>query len=170
MSDLVVFYSGNGGDHRPRTLEQILFWDDEKLEINHDYIQWLFPNVEPSRFNDEAPTLTDEDIQIFNRSEKLRANLRLSFERMLEFYGLEMVEKDGESIIETSEFFPEKMVNWLTPGNHNFLRITRIMKCLNILGLKNEAKIFQDFLRELYKEYEKIIGPTTFHFWCSALD
>lgn len=171
MSDLVVFYSGDGGDHRSRTLEQILFWDDDKLESNHDYIQWLFPNVEVSRFNDQAPILTEQDIQTFNESEKLRINLGLSFERMLEFYGLEIVVVEGRGpVIEVSEFFPEKMNNWLTPNNHNFLRITRILKCLNLLGLRKEAILFQDFLKELYKEYKKIIGPATFQFWCRALD
>src|SRR5271170_564607 len=39
---LVAFYRGgytdNGG-----TLDQMLSWDDARLESVHDYIQWLFP-------------------------------------------------------------------------------------------------------------------------------
>ena len=60
-SPLVRFYRGDAPDARGRTLDDILAWDDEQLEAVHDYIQWLFPLDEPSRFNPDAPLLTPAD-------------------------------------------------------------------------------------------------------------
>jgi hypothetical protein len=39
--------------------------------------------------------------------------------------------------------FLERSRNWLRPGNHNHLRLTRIMQSLWILGLRAEAKALQ---------------------------
>ena len=50
-SALITFYRGSGTDHAGRRIDEILSWDDAALESVHDYIQWLFPLDEPSRFN-----------------------------------------------------------------------------------------------------------------------
>ena len=68
------------------TLDTILSWDDGRLEAVHDYIQWLFPLDEPSRFNPSAPLLTAHDRAAF-RDPELAANLRRALDRMLAFYG-----------------------------------------------------------------------------------
>ncbi|MGH9411741.1 MAG: opioid growth factor receptor-related protein, partial [Vicinamibacterales bacterium] len=49
-SVVVDLYSG-GSDDEGRTLQQILAWDDDRLERAHDYIQWLFPTRQPSGVN-----------------------------------------------------------------------------------------------------------------------
>lgn len=148
---LIAFYRNEGSDSEGRFLDEILSWDDAKLEQVHDFIQWLFPLEETSSANPSAPILTGEEIAAMKEDPLIQKNLIRSFDRMMAFYGFE----------ETS---PQK--HWLTSHNHNFLRITRILKCLCLLGQKKRAESFFKWLEELYHgDYGKTIGSTTFQFW-----
>ena len=152
MSPVVQFYSGVGTDGRGRSLASIVAWDDGRLEAVHDYIQWLFPLPEASGFNAGAPILTAEDIAAFRVSPALLDALRRSLARMRAFYRL----PGGGP--------------WLTPGNHNLLRLSRILRCLHVLGLDPEAA---SLLRELEALYDggagRVIGPVTLGYWRRAV-
>jgi hypothetical protein len=65
MSRLLDFYRGQARDEDNRLLADLWAWSDADLEEVHDYIQWMFPLPEPSRFNLDAPLLTDDDIAAF---------------------------------------------------------------------------------------------------------
>ena len=54
-------------------LEDVLQWDDEKLERTHDYIQWMFPTDQESAFNASAPDFP-EALQVSFRSARRRAS------------------------------------------------------------------------------------------------
>jgi hypothetical protein len=133
------------------------------LETVHDYIQWLFPLKERSQFNPNAPVLSDRDIETFRSSEALKRMLLGAFTKMLEFYGLEIQDR---KVVRSSVWEQRKC--WLTPYNHNFLRITRILTSLRLLGLEEYAEAFYVALGELYKEYADCIGPKTWRFWTDA--
>lgn len=163
-SKLVHFYSSAGTDSEGRTIAEILAWNDDKLEHVHNYIQWLFPLREASAFNSDAPTLTDEDLREFARNAALRQNMLKSFERLLRFYGLKL--ENGR--IMKAESFPDRARNWLTSRNHNFLRITRILKCLKILGFEKEAGMFLTCLGDIYKSHRSTIGGETYSYWMTA--
>jgi hypothetical protein len=96
---VIGFYSGEEPDHRGRYLHEIQQWTDAQLEAVHDFIQWLFPLPEPSGFNAAAPILTRESIQEFRTGPELQQKLRVSFLRMMGFYGLEA--RSGEQITVT---------------------------------------------------------------------
>jgi hypothetical protein len=165
----VQFYRGSGTDHRGRRLDDILAWDDGKLEEVHDFIQWLFPLEEPSAVNPRAPILVDADRRAFADEPALGANLRRSFARMLSFYGLQLVEGAGAPRVLRSGKWPERSPNWLTPHNHNHLRLTRIIKSLALLGMGDLGRALFDALAEEYgRGVSAVIGPTTFEFWRSA--
>src|SRR5689334_16618561 len=85
---LLAFYRGVGKDSEQRLLDEILRWDDRRLEICHDFIQWLFPTDEPSAVNADAPSVSPLHRAAFADEPLLRDNLSRSFERMLAFYGL----------------------------------------------------------------------------------
>ena len=103
------------------------------LECNHSYIQWLFPLNERSYHNKKAPILTENDISEIRHNEKIKENLIHSLDVMLNFYGLER-KNDTTQIIKQKRFnFIKK--RWLIKNNHNFMRITRIIKCLKICGV-----------------------------------
>src|SRR5262249_30568953 len=133
---IVVFYSG-GRDHAARGLDDILAWSDERLESVHDYIQWLFPTRQPSGVNPSAPLVTDETARAFATVPELQGQLRMAFDRMLAFYGLQRTE--GSIAIDPARF-PARSAVWLTAGNHNHLRLTRIIDSLAQLGLAEDAR------------------------------
>jgi Opioid growth factor receptor (OGFr) conserved region len=165
---IVAFFSG-GRDTEGRTLDQILDWDDGRLEGMHDYIQWLFPTRQPSGVNPYAPLVTDATAGAFARTDILRANLRRAFERMLVFYGLRW--NDGSVEIDEGRFAVRGRV-WLHAGNHNHLRLTRIMDSLAALGLRTEARALQRCLIDEVAANASPgqITPRTVQFWRSAGD
>ena len=112
--EVVQFLNGTGIDHRGRSLEEILAWPDDQLEIRHDYIQWLFPLTEPSMAVAGSPVLTEADVAAIRSDDKAQKNLRRALDRMRLFYS--------------------RTTHWLTPDNHNHLRITRIISSLHKLA------------------------------------
>jgi hypothetical protein len=166
---IVAFYSRRAPDSSGRHLEQILAWDDASLEQVHDYIQWLFPLREPSRFNPDAPLLNDTVVASFHADPGLRANLLKSFHRMLEFYGLAATQTgDGGTKIIPGPRFQERAAEWLRPGDHNHLRITRILTCLRLLGCDVHSLAFFVCLSGIHRDLPGAITPATFAFWESA--
>lgn len=167
---IVPFYLGTQRDSQDRTIQEIWAWDFEELEYTHDYIQWLFPLPERSAFNPDAPIVDDEVIQAFQNSSILRQNLLRSLAVMLRFYGLQHQESDEEKVVVTlSEDYPSRKREWVCPFNHNYLRITRILKCLMIFGLEDEAQAFYECLRQIYRESSDHIGSEAFHYWTNAV-
>src|SRR6202034_1792343 len=119
---IIGFYSGTEPDHRGRYLHEIQKWTDDQLESVHDFIQWLFPLPERSGANPVAPVLDENAIQTFRNSAQMKERLRRAFLRMLTFYGLTWT----EARIARAPDFAKHAENWLWPGNHNHLRITRM--------------------------------------------
>jgi hypothetical protein len=164
----VDFYSGVSRDHRGRSLEDVLGWSDDRLEAVHDFIQWLFPLPEASPVNPSAPLLTRAAIEAFHARPELRARLRLSFERMLRVYGLEL--RDSPLEVARAENFPARAGNWLRPGNHNHLRITRILRCCALAGLDAEARVFLKRLEAIYSESRGKISAESLRYWREAVE
>ncbi|MGE0669389.1 MAG: opioid growth factor receptor-related protein [Parachlamydiales bacterium] len=166
--DLLNFYrSPTATDNHGRNLTQIWNWDDNQLEAVHNYIQWLFPNARPSGPNPTAPLINDEMVQAFASDPVLRNNLHGSFLRMLRFYGLQLDETTMQ--ITRAPNAAARQAVWLTPGNHNHLRITRILFCLNALGLQRDAQAFIQILNDLSQnEGRNAIDATTLQYWRNA--
>src|SRR6476620_8002646 len=110
MSAIVDFYRGDAPDYLGRRLDEILAWNDVRLELVHNYIQVLFPLRDESFFNISAPLLNEETIAAFRADERLRANLARAFERMLHFYGLR---HDETGRVVRAEHFGMAAMNWL---------------------------------------------------------
>jgi len=162
---LLGFYNGTGPDDRGRRLKDIWRFSHEDLEGVHDYIQWLFPLAERSAFNPGAPVLDDATIARFRTDEALRRNVERSLGVMLDFYGFA---RDGDRIV-AAPSFAARSANWLTRGNHNFLRLTRILKSLTLLGLAPRARELLVRLEELYATHGHVIGERTMSFWRQAI-
>ncbi|HEY1867695.1 MAG TPA: opioid growth factor receptor-related protein [Candidatus Cybelea sp.] len=166
---IVAFYEAGALDDRGRTLNDILRFDDAKLEHVHDFIQWLFPLPERSGANPSAPVLDDAAIDAFRTRPELRAALRRSLDRMLSFYGFEWI---GERIVRAPSF-AQRSSNWLRPGDHNHLRLTRILRSLYVLGEARAARALFDALADVYDEERRTvrnrISGATFDFWKHAV-
>jgi len=172
-SRLLDFYSGIGTDDRGRYLKEMLQWPDAKLEEVHDYIQWMFPLAERSGFNIRAPVLTPHEISEFRSNSELRQNLKASFARILGFYGL-ILSGSHPLKVKCALHFEEASGNWISPGNHNHLRITRILKSLLTLGMEEEALAFYGCLEDIYSAESAKSSPgiseATFSFWRRAVN
>jgi hypothetical protein len=168
-SAVVAFYRGDGRDHRGRSLSNIHEFDFYELEANHDYIQWLFPLPEPSSASASAPILSNDDIARFHSDESLRKNMLRSFRLMLEFYGLDYVNRSADVEVERGASFNERSGLWLTSGNHNFLRISRILRSLTLLGCSRYAVALLECLEKIYAETPQTIGKTTIGYWRRAV-
>jgi hypothetical protein len=170
---LLGFFLNGRADHRGRTFASILGADDQWLEATHDYVQILFPLGSGSAFNPDAPTLDPMIIRAFAENESLRDQQRKAFNRMMEFYGFVVEEDADEGQIETvyidrAESFAQRSRIWITPGNHNYRRITRILGSLSILSSPQHAEGLGKALRSLYREFGARIGAETFAFWEAA--
>jgi hypothetical protein len=165
MSSILDFYSGKGADTEGRSLADILAWSDDALEEVHDFIQWLFPLPEPSQFNPDAPLLAQEDIAAFHAEPALQANVRKSFARILTFLGL--AASDGK-VVPGANFSARAADVWAAP-NHNWLRITRILRSLTLLGLVDEARSLFGWLEATYTSRKFPIPADTFRYWSAAV-
>jgi opioid growth factor receptor-like protein len=161
------FFAG-GTDDEGRTLEEIVGWDDVRLEMVHDYIQWLFPLPERSGANPSGPVLDGESIAAIRGDAEMQGRLRAAFERMLAFYGFA---PEGDVLVEGPRFAAASR-NWLHAGNHNHLRLTRILRSLRVLGLEREASLLWQALSALYERESaagrRTIAAETFAFWRRA--
>lgn len=182
MGKVLEFYRGEIPNQEGLCYKDIMQFDDDELEKNHSYIQWLFPLKEPSMVVPGSPVLDEEDIQFFSTNWKnldemkdkieIRKNLLDAFNKMMKFYGFSLSLKGDE--IKSVEFvrsqdFQAKAFNWVKPKNHNFLRITRILRSLNTLGNSSTADMMYKCLCEVYEDYNGIIGPLTKQFWDEAM-
>lgn len=164
MSALIEFLRGTGRDGAGRRLADVWAMNDVELERHHDFIQWMFPLDEPSGAVPDSPVLTAEDFLLIGREAVIRANIRRSLDRMLGFYGFQW---DSErQRLQLGSNFPQQAANWLSTGNHNFLRVTRILKCLMLMGEQERARAFLGALEGIAKQgYGRIIGATSLELW-----
>lgn len=167
-SDRLIRFFDGGLDDDGQRMDEILRWDDLRLEMVHDYIQWIFPLPEASGANPRAPVLDARAIAIIRGDVAMQSRLRAAFERMLAFYGFAL---DGDAVVESPRFAAVAQ-NWLHAGNHNHLRLTRMLRSLRVLGLEDEAAALWEALRALYEREtavgRRVITKETFGYWRHA--
>ena len=166
---LIPFYLGEATDSEGRWLRDLRAWNAGRLESVHDYIQWLFPTRQRSQFNASAPTLDAATIQAFRSDDRLRAALLDSLGQMLAFYGFRARDEDGRPIIEPAANWDARSREWFHAGDHNLLRITRILDCLNTLGLEAHARALLRALDGVCDAAPATIPRRTREFWRSAV-
>lgn len=148
-SPLITFLSGSGKDSNKRTLEDVLSFSDTKLENEHDYIQWLFPLREQSGAIWDAPTLSNVDITYASKNTSVQDNFSKGLERITAFY----LSND----------------HWLTPDDHNHLRITRILKSTRLILGKEKSSEFYSLLLSRIQEKDANINPKNMAYWHEAM-
>jgi len=137
----------------------ILNYDNKRLEDRHNYIQYLFPLPVKSKYNPDTPVIDQIFINEAIINMKIRKNIIKSFLKMLNFYGYNYTVKPF-NIIDKGE--PKQ---WLSRGNHNYLRITRILKFLMLVGMELLA---YKFVEQLCKLRDKI-DEDSFNFWIKTI-
>lgn len=194
ISIIVGFYDPNfyAMDYENRSLNEILAFSNAQLEYYHDYIQILFPLPERSPVNPSAPLVTKETCAAFLTRPPLQQQLTRAFERMLRFYGFAVSKTEdvedpqdyndedrakllydqsqaGEVTLSWDPDFEQRSrLTWRKRFDHNHLRITRMIRCLRILGLKTLAAAFFHALTTSCEDGE--VSARTLSFWKRAAE
>jgi hypothetical protein len=146
---VLLFLEGRGKDNAGRSIEQVLAFDEVALERNHDFIQWLFALPERSRSQPQSPILTDEEIAAVRNSSVASDNLERATLLMSEFY--------------------RRNDHWLRAHDHNHLRITRIIRSLNLLRGAARARQFLDLIEERVAAAGNPVSSESRKYWRRAL-
>ncbi|PCH40588.1 hypothetical protein WOLCODRAFT_24194 [Wolfiporia cocos MD-104 SS10] len=109
--------------------------DYAKLEHKHGFIQWLFPIPEYG-MNYESEPLQRHEAEAMRADPAIINRVIRSYTLMLDFYGMRLEDSATGLLDRSSEDYKERYKN-LVRSPHNNLRITRILKCLSILGLEH---------------------------------
>ena len=166
-SPIINFYMGTGKDQSHRTIRDVLNFSDSELEETHDYIQWLFPTSIRSDYNRYAPVLTLEERRRFARNDVCKKNMVKSLDVMLRFYGLE---RNRTVIRMDPVVFRDRSKIWLRRRNHNFYRLSRIVRSLGELGMKDFSKaLYHCLTREIYPRFKNVIGDLVKHWKLSFI-
>lgn len=144
MNDIIEFYyNRKNANNKPNyNINTILEWDDYKLEKEHDWIQWVFPLPVKSKYNPKAPLLNYFDINVFKTDKILVKIVETAFLRILNFYGFTI---DPKTMLPKQYKPLYRKKNGRVIGlysTHNYLRITRILKFLNLIGMKYLSMLF----------------------------
>lgn len=147
-------------------------WKDDykRLEVNHSYIQWLFPLQNHGR-NPKAKRLTDHEIEAMKEDTAVMDRFLRAYELMLGFYGIKLENKKTGSVTRNRNYL-ERFEN-LNNHTHNNLRITRILKCLALLGYEHfQAPLVKFFLEEtlLHNNLNNVKSSVTSHFLKAVKD
>lgn len=151
---LFEFYEGNALNTEGKSFDDMIKSSNKELEDSHKFVQWLFPLKEKSNHNKNAPILDEETIEVMKNSPKCMGNLEVAVIRFIYFLNPE----DSK-----------EKPHWITPHNHNYLRITRIIKCCYLLGNISMAKIMYWMGMGNYHNYPSDIGANTVSFWADAI-
>lgn len=167
-SPVLAFY--RDGDS-PLQLDAVLRYDTERFECDHTFIQWLFPLPEPSRYNPDAPILTDADIAEFHHDGELRDRMKTVLAVVVSHYGLMVLDYPPHgkyTIARDPATFFKHVYRWCVADSHHFLRFTRMMRCMTLVGLHVPAKALLHCLQRIEQRYPGVITEKNLTFWSDA--
>ena len=121
-------------------------------------------------FNPHAPILTTDTIRAFRADEQLRQRLLRSLTLMLGFYGLELTTGPGgrPHVVQGADFATRGRA-WLRVGDHNHLRLTRILISLRLLGLEAHNRALFACLEDIVAQHPHAVSSTTLAYWRKAV-
>ena len=148
--NFVNFLTNNEPDFKNRFLKDIWNFSDEDIEYTHDFIQLLFPlNEKSSAISNEIYLDSNEAIL------SIKANKLAT-----------------ENIVKSSKWFLSFLArnsHWKRKHDHNYLRITRIIKSLRLLVSDQEAnKFYESFMQLVDENLKSKINLTTLTYWENA--
>ncbi|KAJ6559061.1 opioid growth factor receptor conserved region-domain-containing protein [Mycena vulgaris] len=135
----------------------------DTLERNHGFIQWLFP-IREHGMNYESQPLQPHEIAAMKADPSVLQRLLASYRLMLDFYGMELVTESTGEVGRSLNYEP-RYVN-LFNSSHNYLRISRILKCLSEFGYERLNAGFLLHVLNEQSEAGKLNKPGL----CSSMD
>ena len=142
------FLNGTAADIHGRTFDDVMAFSDEQIERTHNFIQWLFPLIEPSLSVPGSPYLSDAEITAIKDSSAAVANLNIAAYWFLDFLA--------------------RNQHWIKPYDHNHLRITRAIKSLRLLSGNEAADRFKAAVIGLAGDGIELVNGRARQFWEGA--
>jgi hypothetical protein len=152
-TDMLRFYKGEipskpHGDFIDNIHEK-WFGDYAHLEIHHGYIQWIFP-IREEGVNFSANRLQKHELLAIRADPVIRARVIRSYEMMLDFYGMVLVDRDTGEIARNQTTYKSRYAH-LNSSFHNYLRISRILKSLGEFGFERfKVHWIEFFIDEIF--------------------
>lgn len=162
---ILCFYSGQASDNFGVALECALEWKDWEIATHLWTIPWMFPLTTQSSMNPEAPTPSPQDFQTLACEGCVRAGMRQAFLMMLRFYGF--VWRDGR--VTKADSWRNGFAVWAVVRSHHDMLISRILRSLTLIGLKEEALQFLIALDVEVKQYRGEDAYQALWHWRSAV-
>lgn len=135
---LIDFYTGNGTDATGRTFDDIMSFKDDELEETHDYIQWLFPTEQASKAQPNSPLLDRETIAVLKNNLTFLNRYQLALKKIFDFWGLRYSHRPCARDLELNKLTFRR--EWMEYGEHNQLRIARVLESTRLLGFENTTQ------------------------------
>lgn len=155
--DLICFFREELADIEGRMLGDILKYTPEQIESKHDFIQWIFPTIEKSRFNRNAPVINGEFKREFKKDELAKQNFCKSCQLYLNYIGFHCIDREIQINSSGNKFYELPF--------HNQLRITRVLNSLTQIGnTQCSANLYNALLKEV-KLYPNKINDNTLQYW-----
>ena len=142
---ILAFLEHRGLDYQHRTLREVWAFSDYEIEHTHDFIQWIFPTLEPSSNVIGSPKITACELELVCISNKATS-----------------------SILHSAEWFTcflERTGKWKQGYDHNHLRVTRMLKSLVLIGYRKKAlELFKRLTNHEMNTEEINLSKTTLNF------
>jgi hypothetical protein len=117
---IVDYYLGKAEDSNSNTVNDYLSFDDERIAGYREYVPWVFPSAEASPGYVDAPVMDQEVVAKFKEDSILREMVRQVVNRYLKYL-------NGAT-------------GWRNSADPDHIRITRMIRFLATIGMKEEAQ------------------------------
>jgi len=124
-------------------------WDDKRLQVRQNYIEWLFP-LETDK---ELVRMNKGNLFKFQRDPELRLQVIKFVTRMMLFFGFAIKIFDEFQVVQVKEVYRQEdgvVIGLYNP--ENYPRITRILKFLNLINMPILSALFFEMICQAIKK------------------
>jgi hypothetical protein len=137
--DYIHFIKGSGNTGHGKTFEEIMKYNDQQLEGDHQFIQWIFPLPTVSMFNSNCPVINVKELQKYPQAKEAVLG---PYEKLTRFWGIFEDPIDARRIT---------LLN-----GHNGLRFSRFLQSM---VYHNQADLAESTLNRV-KGNLSLLSPT----------
>lgn len=167
---LIEYYIGKGTDSAGRTFDEAILLNERAMEKSHDVVQWVFPTITPSQMQKHSPVLDDATIKILKDDLLFKSRYKYALEKYLTFWRIPFRISPYTASILIDETIPDGLnQSWTYAGDHNQLRLARVLESTRLLGLENTSRdLFHALIRFVGKDNEHDITARNVAYWYKA--
>lgn len=157
--DLIRFFKNELPDSKGRYHKDILQFNHEQIEYNHDFIQWILPTIDKSQFHPEAPTIDGHFKEQLQHDDLAKSNYCKTCQLYLNYIGFHCNKRRIQCQI-TGRLYELPF--------HNQLRITRMLNSLNQVGNNQcSTNLYHAIISEIKPDSDKI-NNSTLEYWAKT--